>query len=171
MVDDNDGLDPNLPPSKSAIKREMQALQDLGKELIDLPDSQLARMPLSEDMREAMTLYKRLTAHEARRRQLQYIGKHMPKEAVADIRAMLEQIENQNRAFRQHFHQLEILRDELVNGDDSAVTRLFDQHAELDRQQLRNLVRQAQREKIQNKAPTASRKLFRFLRENIPSPG
>lgn len=163
---DSGDTDSDLPPSKSELKREMQALQELGKQLLALPGSLLDKMPLSEDMREAMALYNRIPQREAKRRQLQYIGKHMPKEAVADIRAALEQIENDNKQFRLHFHRLEAMRDELISDSD-ALTRMLDEHPALDKQQLRNLVRQAQKEKSQQKAPAASRKLFRFLRENI----
>jgi len=171
MVDYDIDDVPQEPLSKSALKREMHALQALGKQLIDLPDSHLARMPLSEDMRDAIALYKRLKQHEARRRQLQYIGKHMPKEAVDAIRAELEALENENKLFRQHFHLLEELRDRLISAGDEAVQELVSLHPELEIQQLRNLIRQARKEASQGNAPTASRKLFRFLRDNIPVTG
>jgi ribosome-associated protein len=167
MTDYDDYSEEDLPPSKSALKREMQALQDLGKQLMDLPEPHFNRMPLSEDMREAMALYKRLKHNEAKRRQLQYIGKHMPREAVDDIQSALEEIENENKRFRQHFHELEQQRDALVQGSNDDLTAFMDQHPDLDKQQLRNLVRQAKKELSQKKSPAASRKLFRFLRENL----
>jgi len=169
MVDYDVDDKPQEPPSKSALKREMQALQDLGKQLIELPDSHLARMPLSEDMREALALYKRLKQHEARRRQLQYIGKHMPKEAIDDIRAELQALEDENKLFRQHFHVLEQLRERLIADGDNTVQELIGDHPDLDIQQLRNLIRQARKEASERKPPAASRKLFRFLRDNIPA--
>ncbi|MGD9662532.1 MAG: ribosome biogenesis factor YjgA [Porticoccaceae bacterium] len=163
----DDPADENRPPSKSELKREMQALQQLGKDLMALPDSHFARMPLSEEMRDAMALYKRLKHNEARRRQLQFIGKNMPREAVADIRAELEKIDHESKIYRHHFHRLEQLRDELIAGGNDAVTQFLDQYPTVDIQQLRNLVRQAQKEQSQQKPPAASRKLFRFLRENL----
>jgi len=167
MTDYDDIQEEDLPPSKSALKREMLALQELGQALMKLPEPHFNRMPLSEDMREAMALYKRLKHNEAKRRQLQYIGKHMPREAVDDIQAALDEIENENKRFRQHFHQLEQQRDSLIQGSNEDLTHFLDQYPELDKQQLRNLVRQAQKELSQKKPPAASRKLFRFLRENI----
>lgn len=164
---DYDDFQDDLPPSKSALKREMQALQELGKTLMALPEAHFNRMPLSEDMREAMQLYKRLKHNEAKRRQLQYIGKHMPREAVADIQAALDEIENENKRFRQHFHQLEQQRDALIQGSNDDLTRFLDQYPQLDKQQLRNLVRQAKKEVSEKKPPAASRKLFRFLRDSI----
>lgn len=167
MPDRDDNFDDDLPPSKSALKREMLGLQELGKQLSTLPDSHFARLPLSEEMREGIALYKRLNKNEALRRQLQFIGKQMSRENVEEIRAALHQIENENRMFHQHFHKLEQLRDLLITEGDGAVAGLVTDNPGLDVQQLRNLVRQAQREKSQQKPPAASRKLFRFLRENL----
>ena len=64
-------------PSKSQLKRDSTALQDLGRELAELGKERLARVPIDEDLRDAVKDYQRFTAHEARRRQLQYIGRLM----------------------------------------------------------------------------------------------
>lgn len=165
----DDGHGEDLPLSKSALKREMLALQALGKQLSTLPDSHFARLPLSDEMREAIALYKRLNKNEALRRQLQFIGKQMSRENVEGIRAALHQIENENRMFHQHFHKLEQVRDKLIAEGDGTVAGLVADNPGLDVQQLRNLVRQAQKERSQQKPPAASRKLFRFLRENLKS--
>jgi ribosome-associated protein len=167
MTDSEEHPDGDLAPSKSALKREMQELQELGHALMKLPAAHFERMPLSPEMRDAMALYKRLKHNEARRRQMQFIGKHMHREAVADIRAELEEIDNESKRFRQHFHHMEQLRDQLVQGDNDEVTAFFEQYPNIDRQELRNLVRQAKKEISQKKPPAASRKLFRFLRDHI----
>ena len=64
-------------PSKSTRKREQQALQKLGEELTKLPDDLLATLDLDERLREAIEDLRRMRAHEAQRRQRQYIGKLM----------------------------------------------------------------------------------------------
>ena len=64
-------------PSKSQLKRDSTALQDLGRELAELGKERLAKVPIDEDLRDAVKDYQRFTAHEAKRRQLQYIGKLM----------------------------------------------------------------------------------------------
>ena len=48
-------------------------------------------------------------------------------------------------------HKLEILRDELIVKGDAALTDLLNEYPSADRQQLRNLIRAAQKEKEQNK--------------------
>jgi len=67
----------DLKPSKSARKREYIALQKLGEELITLKASDLDRLPLDDNLREAVLEAKQMKAHGALRRQKQYIGKLM----------------------------------------------------------------------------------------------
>ena len=66
-----------LKPSKSAKKREYLALQKLGEELITLRESELAALPLDEDLLEAIQDAQQIKAHGAMRRQKQLIGKLM----------------------------------------------------------------------------------------------
>ena len=76
-------------PSKSQRKKEVHALQDLGVELVALSDERLAALELPERLRDAVMEARRITAREARRRQLQYIGKLMRKVDAEPIRAAL----------------------------------------------------------------------------------
>src|SRR5690554_4410551 len=64
-----------LGPSKSQLKREMHALQELGKRMLDLSDEQLASLTISDLLKAAIVESRRITQREARRRHLQYIGK------------------------------------------------------------------------------------------------
>ncbi len=66
-----------LKPSKSAKKREYLALQKLGEELITLRESELAGLPLDEDLLLAIRDAQQITARGAMRRQKQFIGKLM----------------------------------------------------------------------------------------------
>lgn len=157
--------------SKSARKREMQALQDLGRELIDLPESQFSQVPLSEEIIDAIALYKRLHQREARRRQLQRIGKLMRQEDIEAIDGTLAGFRQHDLLFRQHFHRIEALRDQLIADGDTALAPLLDQYPDLDVQFIRQLIRQARQEDGRGKPPAASRKLFRYLREALPVAG
>lgn len=168
-LDDNE-LDRDEGPSKSAIKREMTALQKLGQALMELPDGQLAQIPLSEEIIESIKLYKRLNQREARRRLLQLIGKQMRREDTVQITAIMERFGLQDQQLNQHFQRLEHLRELLIRDGDSALGSLLDEHPDLDRQLLRQLIRQAQREASEHKPPAASRKLFRYLREHMEGP-
>ena len=152
-------------PSKSQRRRDMEALQDLGEELIGLPATALRDMPLPDTLREAVMLARSITAHGGRRRQLQYIGKLMREVDAAPIRAALEQRGRQSRAATQQFHQLELLRDRLLQDGDSAVDEVCARHPRAERQRLRQLLRQARKEQELQQAPKSARQLFRYLRE------
>lgn len=63
--------------SRSQKKRDSLALQKLGERLAKIPAAQRARLPLPEDLRDALDEYDRLSGYEARRRQIQFIGRIM----------------------------------------------------------------------------------------------
>ena len=145
--------------SKSARKREMTTLQKLGEDLLNLPADQFSQLPLSNQLREALDLAKRLKQREARRRQFQYIGKLMRSENHQQIAETLARFEDNKRFFRQRFQRLEIIRDELIEDGDQALNELINNHPELDRQHLRQLIRQARKEIATDQAPAKKRNL------------
>lgn len=154
------------PKSKSELKREMTALQKLGEELVNLPAAKLAKIPMNELLEEAVMLARRLKNREGKRRQLQYIGKIMRNIDSDAIQQKLESFHHQSQSFRQAQHKLEQWRDRLISEGDTAISDLLNTYPELDRQHLRQLIRQAKKEASQNKPPSASRKIFKYLREN-----
>jgi ribosome-associated protein len=76
-------------PSKTQRKRQMHELQRLGQRLAELPAAQLQRIDLPEALREQIELARRITAREALRRQLQYVGRLMRQADADAIRAGL----------------------------------------------------------------------------------
>lgn len=154
-----------LPPSKSQRKRDMHALQDLGRQLVELPAAALKRIELPDRLREAVDLARSIKAHGGRKRQLQYIGKLMREIDAEPIRAALEHRTHQAREDAHRFHRLEELRDRLLAEGDDAVEAVCEQFPGVERQRLRQLVRQAIKEKEQEKPPKSARQLFRYLRE------
>ncbi|MEP4485777.1 MAG: ribosome biogenesis factor YjgA [Halioglobus sp.] len=153
-------------PSKSAVKREMNALQKLGEELTSLSPKQLAAMPIEDDkLLAAIEETRRISSNNAMRRHRQYIGKLMrgiDPEPIAKALASLHAAHSQRN---EEFHALESLRDQLLTGGDSAISTVLERWPSADRQHLRQLVRQHKREQSQNKPPAASRKIFRYLRD------
>ncbi len=67
----------DAPISKTRRKKESQALQDLGAELVALPGERLAEIELPEFLRDAVMAARRVSGFEGQRRQMQYIGKLM----------------------------------------------------------------------------------------------
>jgi UPF0307 protein CGSHiEE_06290 len=149
--------------SKSEIKRDAEDLKQLGEKLVNLTKANLTKVPLDDSLKDAIELAQRLQK-EARRRQLQYIGKLLRSIDAEPIREALEKIENKHNQQQAMLHKLEILRDELVTKGDAALTDLLNEHPSADRQQLRNLIRAAQKEKEQNKPSKAYREIYQILK-------
>ena len=152
--------------SKSEIKRDAEDLKQLGEKLVNLTKANLTKVPLDDSLKDAIELAQRLQK-EARRRQLQYIGKLLRSIDAEPIREALEKIENKHNQQQAMLHKLEILRDELVTKGDAALTDLLNEHPSVDRQQLRNLIRAAQKEKEQNKPLKAYREIYQILKTLI----
>jgi ribosome-associated protein len=151
-------------PSKSAMKRAMTDLQDLGEALVGLSKEQLQRIDLPEDLRDAVRDAQRFTQHEARRRQLQYIGKLMRALDPGPIRAALDDIKGVSAAANARMHALERLRERFL-ADEKVIAEIAAAHPGADLQHLRQLRRNALKEQELGKPPRAFRELFRTLRE------
>ncbi|MCY0965544.1 ribosome biogenesis factor YjgA [Parathalassolituus penaei] len=151
--------------SKSAVKREMERWQKLGERLTELNQSVWAQMPISETLRVALEENKRHKQHGARRRHLQYIGRLMRDENVDAIQEKLDLMDPSSEAYGRRQRQFELWRTRLVNEPDS-LNEYIELNPEVDRQQLRNLVRNAQKEVAgENGRPgTAFKKLFQFIK-------
>lgn len=161
---DNDHEDEEK--SKSQLKREAHAMIELGETLVNLPAEQLQRIPLNDELQNAIQLARKITQHGGRKRQLQYIGKLLRhKEDVTPIQAALDKINDEHSRRDIAFHKLEKWRDRLIAEGDSALEELIVEYPHADRQHLRQLVRKANQEFRQNKPPTAARAIFRTLRD------
>ncbi|MGB6102931.1 MAG: ribosome biogenesis factor YjgA [Pusillimonas sp.] len=145
-IDSNEAADHGYDrPSKSQVKRDMLALQDLGKQLVDLSPDQLKQLPLAEKLLDAIRLAQRTTSREGRRRQIHYVGKLM-RDADADaIRTQLDIWQNGSREQTRAMHRLETLRD-LLLSDDDALTGLLNEYPGADAQRLRTLIREGRKE-------------------------
>ena len=153
------------PPSKSQLKRDAHALQKLGVDLLEVPESEWTSLGLDEGLVSALREAKRLHSHGARKRQLQYIGRLMRDVDPEPIQRYFQQLHLKARQQVLAQHQWETWRDRLIAEGDRAVDAFLDQHGQADRRHLRQLIRQAQKERADNKPPRASRALFRYIRD------
>lgn len=151
--------------SKSQIKRELHALQDLGQRLTTLKLDLLNKLPLTDELRRALAEAPKHTANAAKKRHVQFIGRLMRDQDIEAILTLLDQLDASTRQYNERFHNLERWRDRLINGNDDTLEAFVGEYADADRQHLRQLIRQAQHELAQNKAPAASRKIFKYIRE------
>jgi ribosome-associated protein len=154
-------------PSKSELKRQSNELQKLGEQLIEAPRDRVKRVPMPEEVRDAILMCQTITNHEGRRRQLQYVGKMMrtlDEEEVAVIQRTIESWKGASKAETASLHALERRRDKLL-ADDKALTQLLEEHPQLDVQHLRTLIRNARKEQAENKPPKAYREIFQILKD------
>ena len=149
-------------PSKSHLKREMHARQELGRKLVDLNPAQLAGMDLSEGLLAAIRETQRISGHEARRRQLQYVGKLMRDVDFAALQAAYDDLTGATRESVALMHRCESLRDQLLE-DDAALGDFIAQHPGIDIQWLRAKVRAARQERSAMRPPRQVRELYRWL--------
>ena len=132
--------------------------------MVDLGKNSLDKIPLDEDLRAAIDLAQRIKK-EGRRRQMQLIGKMLRSRDIEPIQTALDKLKNRHNQQVSLFHKLEVLRDRLVEEGDDAIPAVLDIYPEADRQQLRALVRNAQKEKATSKPPKSYRQIFQYLRD------
>ncbi|MEX2327262.1 MAG: ribosome biogenesis factor YjgA, partial [Pseudomonadales bacterium] len=137
-------------PSKSQRKRELSALRDLGEKLLSVHEDQLT--VLSPEIVEAVLACKKITKGNARKRQLQYIGKLLRSaDNVDQARDLVDRKDAGTRAYTAHFHQLELWRERLIAGDDDTMAEIMDAYPNMDRQHFRHLVKNAIAERVEER--------------------
>ena len=153
--------------SKSELKRDAQQYQQLAIDLAAMSNKQRDKLPLSDDLVEAMVVADKIRAKsEAYRRHINYISKTLRlTNNVADIEAAIELMLNKNNQADVLLNKIESTRTELINNGDSLINELLEQYASLERQKLRQLVRQAAKEAKAEKPAKGYKDLFQYLKE------
>lgn len=156
--------------SKTQRKKEMHYRQALGKKLLDLNPDEWTQLQLPEILILALQEAKRIKKNEALRRHFQYIGKLMRDVDSDAIEAYFAKIESAHELNTRAFHELEKLRDALITGDNENIGEVIARFPQVDRQKLRQLVRNGKKEKQINEQQGTNdnkqgRALFRFLRD------
>jgi ribosome-associated protein len=161
-MQDKTELEPVI--SKTKLKAEADAAQQLGKKLVELPKDKLVKLDLSEKLFEAVLDAKRITANGGLRRQMQYLGRLMREVDTTPITEQLDRWEGKNNEENARFHGLERWRERLLTDTD-AVSAFVEAYPSTDVQRMRTLIRNAQKEHLANKPPKSSRELFKMLRD------
>ena len=160
----DDGSDEG--PSKSQLKRDKRALQVLAERLAGMPRAELERLNLSEATWAAIEETPRIKDPRARPRHWKRIANLLEREDMEAVHLLVDGAEARERADAARHHGIERWRARLIEEGDTALAELLDGHPAVDRQQLRALVRAAQRD-VERGRPEAPRKLFRFLRDQV----
>jgi ribosome-associated protein len=157
---------PDELPSKTQRKKQMHDLQALGAELVELNDDQLGSIELPENLLDAVNEARRVTKFEAKRRQLQYIGKLMRNIDPEPIRARISAWKAVSTAHTARLHLIERWRARLLE-DDAAMIELLRDYPDADAARLKLLVRNVARDREAGQPPKSYRALFRLLDDVI----
>jgi ribosome-associated protein len=153
-------------PSKTRRKHDMHALQDLGLALAQLDPGRLATLELPERLVDAITLLRKTTKHEARRRQVQYIGRLMRDIDPAPLREAMAVWEQGSDRERVRFAAVEGWRDRLL-GEPEALDAFVATHAGAAREVLVGLIADVRAERARNAPPRKFRALFREIKRIV----
>ena len=180
MIEDQDSTGANSntdaeaedETSKSQRKREADAVRDLGSHLAELGASELATMPLPDDILAAIKELNRIKAHGARKRQLGFLAKKMRHIDSAPIQRALENLRQAARANTRNLQIVEQWRDRMLGNvaeesPKEALTQFLDEYVHADRQHFRHLQRQSLTERERGSPPSATRQLFKAIRDVV----
>ena len=161
----NTNTEEQAPLSKTQRKQAMDELQTLGEELVELSSDRVKKIDIPESLRDAVKEAQRMPRHdEAKRRQMQYIGKLMRGVDVEPIRAALALVRGESASETAKLHRIERLRPELQT-DEKVLHEIATIYPSIDLQHLRSLRRAALKEQEQNKPPRSYRAIFQLLKE------
>jgi ribosome-associated protein len=142
----------------------MDALQTLGESLVDLDAARLAELDLPEQLVEALHTARRISQHEARRRQLQFVGRLMREIDPEPIRDRLRQWADAPNAEKARLHRVERWRERLL-GERGALEQLCDERPGAERERLAALIEAVHAERARGEPPRAYRELYRLLNQ------
>jgi ribosome-associated protein len=161
-------------PSRSQMKRDATALQELGARLAELPKERLQGLDLPEELGAALIAYAALRSHEAKRRHLQYVGKLMRAADIEPLEAALAELDNASRAQTELLHKVEGWRERLLAAEPKERAQLAAEIAAelpgLAPERLAQLAAEARTERDAKKPPRSFRVLFKLLRDAAAQP-
>ena len=163
----SDADETELGPSKSQRKRDAHVIKDLGEALTNLDPSQLTKFDLPEFIVDVINETRRVKKHGARKRQLMYLAKQLRQIDTEPLFLQLEKLRRPHQEDVALQHNIEQWRDRLLHEGQEVFTDFINQHPQADRQQLRQLIRNAQQETNQQAAPKSARQLFKYIREML----
>ncbi len=184
-------------PSKSQKKREATSLQKLGEDLVALPEVEIHKMDIPDQLKDAVLAAQGqgMNKHGAKRRQLQFIGSVMRKLDPEVIEAAIENISRGRADAERQFKSMEKWRDDLIaeaitganqhtkataENSTKVIERFLEMYPATERQRLNQLIRNALKDAMQPlnpsapapkkgapKMPKSHRTLFRYIREMV----
>ena len=151
-------------PSKSARKREQLTLQKLGEQLLELSIDELSTLPMTDALRDALYMAKRIKSRGALRRQKQLIGKLMRQNDADAIKTTLDTMVQHTTADKRLFARAERWRDRIIDEGTHGVSA-FRNETGYDGSGLHELLAELQRATTERALKTVRRRIFRTIND------
>ncbi|MFD2165008.1 ribosome biogenesis factor YjgA [Thalassotalea euphylliae] len=153
--------------SKTDVKREMHELQEFALNMIRLPKVKRKKLPLNEELQDAMVLAdKIINKPEPLRRHCRFIAKILLETGTEEIQKSLDAMANKHQQQTMQQEKFELLREKLIDEGADAIEALLAECDSMERQKLRQLVRQAAKEKKSEKPAKGYRDLLAYIKEH-----
>lgn len=153
--------------SKTQIKKEAEALQEIGMELLKLPVQRLNRMELPDDLRKALIDTRSITSNIAGKRQRQFIGALMRDVDPEPIRHALLQTDTGLPVESETVKETRMWLDRLLSNDPASLEDFVRVCPGLELQRLRQLLRNIQKEKTTGKASKSLKTLEQLIMKSM----
>lgn len=151
--------------SKTQRKQNCDEMQELGEKMIELNKDDLSKIHMDDELRRALEEAQRMKSNGALKRQKQYIGKVIRNLDDETLEPQLNRILHKHDIYNADFKRMEKWRDAMLDNGDESINTFVEQYPMADRHHLRQLVRNAKKEKLSNKPPAAYRQIFKYIRE------
>jgi len=169
MNKDHETLQYRLP-SRSEQRRAALDVLALAGQLVELDSGRLQQLPIPDEIRVHIAQTQRISSHIARKRQLGFLAKQLRRQDETILDAIRDALNTDGETARQdaaRLHRVERWRERLLGEGDAALGEFVQLYPDVDRQHLRQLIRQTQTEYQHGKPPRAFRVLFRYLNDAL----
>ncbi len=154
--------------SKSEQKRDSKDMQELALTIAGFNPAQRKTLPLNEEIEAALRLADKIKGkHDAYARNIRFISKQILDLDVDALKFAIEKINNRHAFEIVKNTKLEQLRDDVIAQGNELIESLLAEHAGLERQKLRQLVRQASKEMKSETPGKYYKELFQYLKQHV----
>ena len=152
--------------SKTELKKDSKKIQAFGKKVSELSSEEISSFNFPDTILKAVKDCKSIKSNVAKKRQVQYLGKHLTEIDLSEAYLRMNQINSNSQLEVRNNHKAEIWREKLIQDKD-AVTELIELFPGIDRQKIRQLVRNTIKEIKATNPPKYYRQLFKYIKEHI----
>ncbi|MDN3653506.1 ribosome biogenesis factor YjgA [Thalassotalea ponticola] len=154
--------------SKTELKQDMKDLQKLAEAICHMGPKQRAKLALNSEIEQALVIADKIKGkHDAFHRNVQFIAKQLHSLDVEAIRLKIDIMENKHGIADAHNRFYEELREQILSADNQTIETLINDNSSLERQRLRQLIRQANKEVKQSKPGKSYKELFKYLKQHV----